>query len=79
MFQHFDNRYKWEIFRHTPSSPDLDVQRINAQFLASRGDILSSQHSSVWRGLITICLDFHTPCDTADGFAATGITQNVSL
>jgi hypothetical protein len=55
------------------------VKSVNAQFLASNSDILSSQHSSVWGGLVTIGLDFHASSHTRDGFAATGITQNVSL
>ncbi len=64
---------------HTSSSPNLDMKGVDAQFLASSSYILSSQHSSVRRRLVTIGLDFHSTCDTADGFAATGITQNISL
>ena len=63
----------------TPSSTDLDVKSIDAQLLASNRDVLSSQHSSVRRRLVTVCLDFHAAGDTSDGFAATGITQKVSL
>jgi hypothetical protein len=63
----------------TSSSTDLDVESVDAQFLASSGDILSSQHSSVWGRLVTVCLDLHTTGNTSDGFAATGITQKVSL
>ena len=50
-----------------------------AQFFASRSDVLRSKHSCVRRGLITISFNFHASGDAADGFAATGITQNVSL
>lgn len=55
------------------------MQSVDAQFLAPRGNILSSQHGGVWGRFIAIGLDFHTASDTADGFAATGITQIVSL
>ena len=55
------------------------MQRIDAQFLTPCSYILRSQHSSVGRGLITICLHLHPTRDSADCFAATGITQNVSL
>lgn len=51
----------------------------DAQLLASGSDVLSSQHGSVWGGLVTVGLDLHTTGNTGDGFAATGITQNVSL
>jgi hypothetical protein len=40
---------------------------------------LSSQHSSVWRGLVAVGLDLHASSHTSDGFAATGVTQDVSL
>ena len=63
----------------TSSSTDLDVQSVNAQFLAADCNILSSQHSSVWGGFVTVGLDLHASSHTSDGFAATGITQDVSL
>lgn len=63
----------------TSSSSNLNVKGIDPQFLAPRSHILSRQHSSVWRGLVSICLDFHSASHTGDGFTATGITQNVSL
>ena len=63
----------------TSGSTDLDVESVDAQFLASSRDVLGSQHSSVRRRLITVCLDLHAASDTSDGFAATGITQKVSL
>ena len=63
---------------HTTSRPDLHVERGDAQLLASSSDVLGSQHGSVWGGLVAIGLDLHSACDTADGFAAAGITQ-VSL
>lgn len=50
----------------------------DAQLLASGSDVLSCQHSSVWGRLVTIGLDLHTTSNSADGFAAAGITQ-VSL
>lgn len=65
--------------RHTTSGTDLDVEGSDAELLAAGGDVLGSQHGSVGGGLITVGLDLHTTGDTADGFAATGITQNVSL
>lgn len=63
----------------TTSSTDLDVESSDAELLAAGRDVLGSQHGGVGRGLVTIGLDLHTTGNTADGFAATGITQNVSL
>ncbi len=63
----------------TSSSTDLDVESVDTQFLATSCNILSSQHSSVWGRFVTVCLDLHASGDTSDGFAATGITQTVSL
>lgn len=61
------------------SGSDLDVQGGDAEFLASLGNVLSCQHGGVGRGLVTIGLDFHASGHSRDGFAATGITQTVSL
>ena len=55
------------------------MQSVDTQFLASSSNILRSQHSRIRRRFITVGLDFHTASHTADGFAATGITQIVSL
>ena len=66
------------LFGLTTGSPDLDVEGSDAELLAAGSDVLGSQHGGVWRGLVTVGLDLHTTGDTADGFAATGITQ-VSL
>ena len=63
----------------TSSSSNLDMEGVDPQFLAPRSDILSRQHSSIGRGFVSICLDFHSASNTGDGFTATGITQNVSL
>jgi hypothetical protein len=63
----------------TSGSTDLDVESVDSQFLASSSNVLSSQHGSVWGGLVTVCLDLHASGNTGDGFAATGITQKVSL
>jgi len=65
--------------RLTTSGPDLDVESIDAELLAAGSDVLGSQHGGVGRGLVAIGLDLHAAGDTADGFAATGITQNISL
>lgn len=65
--------------RHTTSGTDLDVQGGDAELLAAGGDVLGRQHGGVGGGLVTVGLDLHTTGDTADGFAATGITQDVSL
>lgn len=76
------NKVKAKFLLHnilTSSSTDLDVQSVDAQFLASSSNVLSSQHSSVRGRLVTVCLDLHASGDTSDGFAATGITQKVSL
>jgi hypothetical protein len=63
----------------TAGGPDFDVESGDAQFLAACRDVLSCQHGCVGGGLVTIGLDLHATCDTADCFAATGITQNISL
>ena len=63
---------------HTTSGSDLDVESGDTKLLAADSDILGSQHSSVWRGLVTVGLDLHATRHTGDGFAATGITH-VSL
>lgn len=54
------------------------MESSDAELLAADGDVLSSQHGGVRGGLVTVGLDLHATGDTADGFAATGITQ-VSL
>lgn len=63
----------------TAGSADLDVKGGDTDLLAAGSDVLSSQHGGVGGGLVTIGLDLHATGDTADGLAATGITQNVSL
>lgn len=57
-------------FRHTSSGTDLDVQGVDAKLLASRSDVLGSQHGSVRGGLVTIGLDLHSTGNTGDGFTA---------
>lgn len=56
---------------HTTSGTDLDVKGVDAQLLASRSDVLSSQHGSVGGGLVTVGLDLHTTSHTGDGLATT--------
>lgn len=68
-----------EVCKLTTSSTDLDVQGSDAKLLAAGSDVLGSQHGSVGGGLVTVGLDLHTTGNTANGLAATGITQNVSL
>ncbi len=63
----------------TSRSPNLNMQRINPQLLAPRRHILRRQHGRIRRGLVAVGFDFHAAGDTGDGFAATGITQVVSL
>jgi hypothetical protein len=65
--------------QHTASGSDLNVESGDAQFLAANSDVLGCQHGGVWGGLVTIGLDLHAAGNTADSFAATGITQNISL
>lgn len=62
----------------TARRTDLDVQRIDSQLLAPGSDVLGCQHGGVGRRLVTISLDLHAARHSADGFAATGITQSVS-
>ena len=63
----------------TSGGTNLDVKSVDAQFLATSCDVLSCQHSGVWGGFVTVGLNLHAARDTSDGFAATGITQKVSL
>merc|ERR1719198_2802850 len=46
---------------------DLDVEGGDTDLLASDGNVLSGQHGSVRRGLVTIGLDLHTTGNTGDG------------
>ena len=62
------------ISLHTTGSTDLDVESVDTELLATGSNILSSQHGSVGRRLVTVSLDLHTTGDTADGFATT-VTQ----
>merc|ERR1719220_1829717 len=48
----------------------LDVQGCDAKSLDLLSHILSSQHSSVGRGLVTISLHFHATSHPADGLPA---------
>ena len=66
----------WQIV-HTTRGTDLDVEGSDAKLLATSSNILSSQHSSVGRRLVTVSLDLHTTSDTANGFATT--TSNDQL
>ena len=70
---------KLRYVKLTTGGTDLDVESVDAKLLATSSNILSSQHGSVGGGLVTVGLDLHATGDTSDGFAATGITQNVSL
>jgi hypothetical protein len=79
----------WGLGSSSASSTELDVEGVDANFLAAGSDILGSQHSGIGRGLVTISLDFHSTylesaaslqCATArqtsntgDGFLARGI------
>lgn len=63
----------------TTGGTDLDVEGVDAELLAADGDVLGSQHGGVGGGLVAVGLDLHAAGDSGDGFAATGITQNVSL
>ena len=54
----------------TARRADLDVQRVDAQLLATNGDVLGRQHGGVGRGLVAVGFDFHAAGDAADGFAA---------
>lgn len=67
--------WAWGLGAVTTGSTDLDVESVNAELLAADSNILSSQHSSVWGGLVTIGLDLHSAGDTSDGFTATDITK----
>lgn len=49
-------------------STNLDVQSRDTDFLALLGNILSGQHGSVRRRLVSIGLDLHSTGDSGDGF-----------
>jgi len=59
----------------TTSGPELNVKGSDANLLATNSNILGSQHSSVWGGLVTISLDLHSTSDTGDGFLAREISD----
>ena len=61
----------------TTGSAELDVEGVDTAFLAALDDVLSGEHSSVGRGLITISLDLHTTGNLGDGFAA-GVVGDVN-
>lgn len=50
--------------------PQFDVQGGDAQLLAPLSYILSSQHGSVGRGLVSVGLHLHPAGHTADCFSA---------
>lgn len=54
------------------------MESVDAELLAAGSDVLSSQHGSVGRRLVTVSLDLHTTGDTADGFATTIKEDHVS-
>lgn len=68
--------WTWGLGLGTTSSSDLDVDSGNTNFLTLDGNVLGSQHSSVWRGLISVSLDLHTTSDSGDSFL-TGKVGNV--
>src|SRR5262245_39398675 len=52
--------WSWCFGTSSTSSTKLDVKSGDAHLAASCGDILSSQHGGIWRGFVTIGLDFHS-------------------
>ncbi len=59
-------------FRISPvstSGPQLDVQSGDPQLLAPLSHILSCQHSSIRRGLVSVGLHLHPTGNTADCFS----------
>lgn len=50
------------------SGSQLDVQSSDSKLFAALGDILSGQHGSIWRRLISVCLYLHPTSHTADCF-----------
>jgi hypothetical protein len=52
----------------TTGSSELDVESVDTEFLTLGSNLLSSQHSSIRRRLITISLNLHTTSNTRDGF-----------
>src|SRR5690606_949640 len=61
--------------QHTSGSTDLDVEGSDANLLAAGSNIFSSQHSGVWRRLVTIGLDLHSTGDTDNSFLSTITTS----
>lgn len=47
--------------------------------MSASATYLCCQHGSVRGRLVTVRLNLHAAGNTADGFTATGITQNISL
>lgn len=50
------------------SGSQLDVQSSDSKLFAALGHILSGQHGSIWRRLISVCLHLHPTSHTADRF-----------
>lgn len=50
------------------SGSQLDVQSSDSELFAALGHILSGQHGSIWRRLISVCLYLHPTSHAADGF-----------
>ena len=54
----------------TASGPQLDVESVDPEELATGSNVLSSKHSGVGRVLITVSLNLHTTSDADDGLTA---------
>merc|ERR1719233_2250562 len=66
--------WSWSLGSVTSSSPELDVKGSDAKGLDLFSHILSSQHSSVWRGFISVGLDLHATSNSADCLTARQIS-----
>lgn len=60
--------WTWSLGTSTTGSPELDVESSDTDFLASGSTVLSGQHGSVWRRLVSVSLDLHSTGNSDDGF-----------
>lgn len=76
-----DLQLLWTSAPVSSSGSQLDVQSSDSKLFAALGDILSRQHGSIWRRLISVCLHLHATSHTADRFPGNkcNVTQRANI
>ncbi|KAH3669691.1 hypothetical protein OGATHE_002503 [Ogataea polymorpha] len=62
--------WTWGFASGTTGGSHFDVDSGNSDFSAFHSNVLSSQHGSVWGGLVSVGFDFHTTSSSGDGFSS---------